>query len=580
MSDRAPPMATHGAAHHTRRDLWAPVLTAGLAVLVFLNTLGHGFVIDDLPQIRDNAWLRSFESLPAIFSSGVWDFEGRESSYYRPLMHLIYLLIFQAFGLETAPYHAVNILFHAANSVLVLLLARRLLPRGTGEAAPPAALAAGLLFATHPIHTESVAWVAGVTDLSYGFFFLLAFWLHIRSAGRRPLSLALAVVSFFLATLCKEPAFVLPAVLLAYELLLSPDRGSWRRAGWRLLPYAVAAVLSLALRAAALGGLAPVANGPDLPFHEWLASAVVLFAKYLWALVYPFPLNFWHSFVPPASLASGRAVLGLAVAVAMVALIGFAIRRAPRAAVALVLLIAPLLPAFAFRGLNQGMENAFTERYLYVPSAGFALLIALAGAWVARVRPDARPAVVSGFLALTIAYAAATVTRNPVWATHLTLWEDAVRKAPHSAQAHLSYGFTLIGEGRAEEGREHLDRALELKPAVLDEMLARAIAYERDGFDKKAILWLNNALVLQPDSPAVRVYLGGMYERKGWTAWAIQQYRLALSSHPEIAEAHYRLGRLLRDADPREALEHLEAASRLQPGNAAYREALENAARP
>mgnify|MGYP001304083490 CR=1 FL=1 len=144
-----------------------------LAVVPYLNTLTGAFVFDDRQQILENPYVHSFQYVGKIFESAVWSFQGAQglTDYYRPLMSLAYLLCYKLFGPAPFSFHVLNLVLHASIVLLVLALARRLFrDRLT------ALLAAGL-FALHPIHTESVAWIAGLTDLELGFFFLLLFHL-------------------------------------------------------------------------------------------------------------------------------------------------------------------------------------------------------------------------------------------------------------------------------------------------------------------------------------------------------------------------------------------------------------------
>ncbi|MGD0884816.1 MAG: hypothetical protein ABSA46_08080, partial [Thermodesulfovibrionales bacterium] len=146
---------------------------------VYFNALSNDFAYDDTDQVLKNHWIRDVQYIPDIFSKSVWSFQGETaiSNYYRPFMHLIFMLNYYVFGLRPWGFHLVNILFHAGVSILVFVLASRLLRASSnasrlkekgfvGSLLSPPFLGA-VLFATHPIHTEAVAWVAGIPDLSY-----------------------------------------------------------------------------------------------------------------------------------------------------------------------------------------------------------------------------------------------------------------------------------------------------------------------------------------------------------------------------------------------------------------------------
>jgi hypothetical protein len=163
---------------------------------VYANTLVNDFVYDDRSQVLENRFILDFRYLPDIFTKSAWSFQSAPvvSNYYRPMMNVIYMPSYYIFGLTSWGFHLGNILFHAGNSILVLLLARRLfadkparlqaekltseqvcrpdavLPLTSTFLAPP--FLAALLFAVHPIHTEAVAWVAAVPELSFTLFYL------------------------------------------------------------------------------------------------------------------------------------------------------------------------------------------------------------------------------------------------------------------------------------------------------------------------------------------------------------------------------------------------------------------------
>jgi len=153
---------------------------------VYSNTLLNDFLYDDTGQVLENRWIRDVKYIPVIFSKSVWSFQDETviSNYYRPLMHLFFLLNYHVFGLRPWGFHLLNVLFHAGVSVLVFVISARLLRASSNPSpltengfagsllSPP--FVGALLFAAHPIHTEAVAWVSGVPELSYTFFFLLS----------------------------------------------------------------------------------------------------------------------------------------------------------------------------------------------------------------------------------------------------------------------------------------------------------------------------------------------------------------------------------------------------------------------
>lgn len=416
-------------------------LVVGLVAFVaYANTLANGFVFDDIPNILQNPWIKSTHFLREIFTHHVAGFDpGLATSYYRPAMHLFYLLTYQIVGLAPWGFHLVNVVLHAGASILALWVGSRAWRELAGgapsadAAAHAGPLVAALVFALHPVHTEAVAWLAGITDLSFALFSLLAFYLFAtarRPFDHRNLSAALA---FLAATLCKEPAVMLPVVLLGYELLrrrtASPRR--WNDILARLLPFVVAGALYMALRLSALGGFAPNLAHRELGAGATLANGVVLFASYCWTLIWPVGLNVLHTFVPLRSPLAPTLLLSLAAVVGMIAA-SLWWRRRPMVLLGMLVVVVPLLPTLYIPALGEGV---FAERYLYLPVFGFGLLVAQLVTAVARRPGHAATLCIVAATLLLAAYGAATISRNRVWRDDLTLWTDTAAKSPGSAAA-------------------------------------------------------------------------------------------------------------------------------------------------
>ena len=544
------------------------------AVAVYANAIPNAFVVDDIHQVVENDWIMGVRHVPEIFSRGVWEFEGRSASYYRPLMYVFYMAAWSLVGLAPWGYHLLNVLLHAAASVLVFAVAHRVLPGGAAPARSPwlaAPFVAGLVFAVHPIHTESVAWVAGIADVGMTVFGLLALWLYLVADGRERVVMPLAALSFLAATLFKEPGIVLPLVMLAYEATVRRDRWNTGRVALRLAPFAIAGAVYVGLRVHALGGFALTSAAPLTPGRHVLAL-LALFAGYVEKLLVPVNQNFWHVFVPPESFGSPAAWTALAVVAAALTAAWIAARRSAVVSFGVMLVLLPLLPAFHIGALNQGLENAFAERYLYFPSVGAALLAGLAARHVTRLTAP-RIAVPVLLVSLVItAGAVATVRRNTTWKNGLTLWTDAVGKSPGSAIARMNYGAALLYAGRSEEGVRELRMAAGIQPALVDRQIALGAAYAGKGRVKQAILAFHTALALDPRSAAAHYALGLIYEQRGAVDRAIREYEAALALEPSYAEAHNNLGVLYAEQGRVDrALPHFDAAARLRPGDPDYR---------
>jgi tetratricopeptide (TPR) repeat protein len=547
---------------------------------VYFNALRNGFVYDDIPQVVQNPWIRETRFIPEIFSTNVWAFQKTSTNYYRPLMHISFMLSYALFGLKAWGFHLVNILLHAGVTLLVYLISSRLFQANKQSASFFSRFLpflAAILFAVHPIHTEVVAWVGGVTDLSFTLFFLLALYLYILSTEigvhQKVLSL-LSVVSFFLATLCKEPALTFPLILVAYDYSLRRKAPRPLDCLKRYAPYLGAAVIYFILRVIALGGFAPVRRHGELGVYELLINVFPLFRLYLEKLLLPVHLNAYHVFSPISSIAEPEVLFSLASAIVFAGIVLLALKKSRLAFFALALVLVPLLPALYIPGTG---ENTFAERYLYLPSFGFVLLVALFAGWVVLRKPLWAGPMAAALALVTVLYSLGTLQRNGVWKDDESLWRDVVQHSPNSAVPHYNLASALNAQGRIDEAIGEYQTAIRIQPAVVA-YTSLGVAYEAKGLINEAIEQYRLALRLQPDDADVHTYLAIAYAESGALNNAIEHFRIAVQLQPDSANAQYGLGRAyLEKGRPAEAIPYLEAAVRLNSSEFQFRDALKSA---
>ncbi len=526
------------------RRLLALALVAFVSTAAYVNTLRHGFVYDDTMQILQDPWIRDFAHIPEIFSNSVWGFHsGGASNYYRPLMNLIFLGAYQLSGLQPWAYHLVNILLHVGSSLLVFLVLERLYPRTTPRGAVP--LVSALLFAAHPIHTEVVAWACGVTDTSYTFFLLLAWLLYLSSnQDLKTWRFMASLAAFFSALLCKEPAIVLPGILLASDYAFGKREETIAVLLRRQVPYMLVAAVYFLLRYAALGGFFAVLPQREFGPFTVLLNAAVLFSRYLGKLILPTGLSAYHTFVPVASLLETRAVVASIFALAFLVLCFACLRRNRALFLALVLTALPLFPVLHMPSLGT---SALAERYLYLPSVGFVLVLSLSLEWIRSRFPRVRMASGIAVVVLAATYLFMTSSRNAVWESNLTLFSDMARKYPKD-----EFPLTNLAEALWESGRH--DESITLLRRIVAEV--------------------------NPHSDRAFYSLGASLQVEGNPEEAIGAYKKSLDLNKTSYFAHYahfnigtlsfRLGRL------DDAVRHLRVAVKLQPNNWTYHAMLGN----
>ncbi len=505
---------------------WAPWAVAALAVILYLNILPNTFISDDWQQIFGNPFLKDPHGIRKIFATNVWGFQGMNSNYYRPLMHLSFLVTLNAFGFNPAGYHIFSVLMHALVSVLVYFLIERL----SGDWRAGAVTA--LLFAAHPIHTETVCWISDYVDLENALCVLAAVWLYVRGA-RSWMTTAGISLCLFAGLLAKEIAIVIPIVTLAWDLI-NRKTPRWREyAG-----MGVALGAYLALRVWGLGALMPYVQSRALPLDEKLLTSTRLFFEYWWKLVWPAELNLFPYYPVSRSLAEWPVLAGVAT-LGLFAWLTWKLWRAGRPEfLGMVLFLGALAPAFT---LPYGDTRLLAERYLYLSSLGFCWLLA---GLLLRAGKQA-PILLVVILA---AYGARTWARNLDWRSEIPFYEKALLTSQHSADLNLTLGEAYLRRNMLPEALAATERAAKLRDEYPEAHNNLGQLHSRMGNPEKALAEYSQAAEFAREKnyafAAARAYTNMGYElrRMGQSAEAIAAYNKALELQPGFAGARNNLG--------------------------------------
>jgi hypothetical protein len=523
------------------------LVLAAAAVLAFAGTLRYDFVWDDhylLSQIED-LWrtrgLRAVVMAPFLPQPGVSD------EYYRPVVALSMLLDSRIGGGSPGWFHLTNVLLHGGCTLLGAAVFLRLVPCAV------AAFAGSLLFALHPVHAESVAFVSARTDLLATLFTLVAVlsWHEWRHANRRPRGaravwLAASAVSLFVAVLSKENAALLPLVLLAWDLWETrnrqhPDTDWWRRnRGWLGLHGAALAVVFLLRQRVLLPVAADVVaasdgTGPLLVTQPGLAMLGAL--RMCRALILPWPHNALYT---REQLAPDVPSI-LAVAAVCGVVVWTTARRFRRVgAFSGAWIAAFMLPALF---VPSGGVVIIAERFLYLPSLGFCLAVgALLGDFT-ETGPRRRAAALVVVSVGALILGASDVVRAEIWRNDLTLATDMVRTSPDSALAHDALGQALLKAGRYREALEPLLKAVRLEPVHPAYHNDLGIAFRRLDQPALAAHAFRESLRLDPNSVGTRLNLAYACITLR-DAMCIEEQRRALATADQAALAE--LERTLR----------------------------------
>jgi tetratricopeptide (TPR) repeat protein len=531
-------------ANPRRADGLLPGLLLLLAVAPYVNSLRNGFVYDDLSQILSNPYVHSFRYLKEIFGSTVWSFQGAEGMlpYYRPVMTLGYALCWKLFGPIALGYHLMSILLQAGVVLMVFFAGRRLLRDDLS------AFLAAALFALHPIHTESVAWVAGVTDLELTLFYLLAFsfFLRLGDESRRPrwLTQTFMALTFALALLSKEHAVTLPVLAVFYEHCVRADRGEtrWTTKLSRYGPLWLLLVAYLAFRASILGVVAPSQSRAGISRAEAALSALSLLAKYFGKLFWPVHLTLFYQFHKSTRLTEPGVSLGLFSLLACLALFLVLWKRNRPLAFALVWFFVTLAPALNVRWM---LTNVFAERYLYLPSVGFAWLAgaSLAHLWRAlAAKPVAwRWSFGSALGVVALLCAARIVTQNPIWLDQDTFIRRTLAASSEAEIARANLGALYWNQGDLAAAEREWLRALQENPRNEIALTDLGRLRVRQGRLEEAAANFHQAVAVRPNYTRAYLDLGDLYTLENRPQDADAEYRTAVKLAPvnPLVRNHY-----------------------------------------
>ena len=575
-----------------RRDALVALCLALATVLLYWPVHAYDFVnLDDVDYIRRNVPVLAGLTLASVR----WAFTTLWTSFWMPLTWLSFMVDSQLYGTGAGGYHVTNVLLHAASTVVVFVL----LVRATGECWPSAFVAG--LFALHPLHVESVAWVTERKDVLSTLVMLLTLGCYGRWVARPTAGRYLVTLVVFVLGLMAKPMFTTGAVLLLV-VDLWPLRRFRGLPPVRLLvekvPFVVLAVPFAMVTM--LAGRHVVAPGEltDIPLAARLAAVCESYVTYLARTFWPSGLAvLYPEHLPPPLWQTALAALGL------LAVTGFALAEArgrPWLTAGWLWYVLALVPV---SGIVRIGNFASADRFTYVPLLG----IFVVAAWAANelATPPARRWVAVGFAGgvLTVC---ATVARSQLayWHDGITLFErtiavtganpiaqymlglaladrgrtdeamtryaESLRLRPDYAHAHTSLGRLLLDRGRLDDAVAHLSAALRSDPEDAFAHDALAHVFVQQGRYDEAIAHYVQALRFEPDVPAIHIGYGAALAARGRLKEATAEYAAALRVRPDDAEAHDNLANALA-AQGRvdEALAEYAAALRLRPDFAA-----------
>ncbi|MCD9187568.1 MAG: tetratricopeptide repeat protein [Pyrinomonadaceae bacterium] len=449
-----------------------PLILVIVAFAVFANTLDGDFVYDDKRQILKNPLIQDASLYGKALTSDVWAFKGdgsiAASNYYRPTFILWLIFNFQLFGANPFGWHLLNVFLHTGVCLLGFLLLRK------WNLDDFTAFGIALLFAVHPVHTESVAWISGSPDLLFGLFLLASVWFADNFAKRYSsetnanhgakyyLDLIFALVFYAFALGAKEVGILCFPI---FALIFARESGK-SNAVKLTIPFLICAIIYFIARYFAIGAVShPTEDAVSL--NDMIFTIPAMFVFYLKQTIFPLWLGANHPLRPNGSFDFVNFLVPLIVSIAALALFFFLAKRSFVQKIGLAIFVLTLLPALNASGFM--FEQIVHDRYLYFPLFGILMLIVPFFYEICTkfFKEKSRAVFVSLIFFLSIPLVLKTFSYNRVWKTELGLWQDAVKLDPQSAFNWSQLGAILSEEKRTDEAIEAYNNSIDVRPTAL-----------------------------------------------------------------------------------------------------------------
>lgn len=517
---------------------------------VYWQVVDFDFVnFDDASYVVNNPWVHMGLTKESIR----WALTATYQCTWQPATWMSYMLDATVGGIDPAVFHLTNVLLHLANTFLVFFVLRSYM------GFPWRAAFVALLFAVHPLHVESVAWVAERKDVLSTFFFLLALAAYLRfTRSGEPRDHLLLVVLFVLGLASKPMVVTLPLILLLLDwwplrrfAAEVEKRGGLYAAVRELaaeklplfvLSAASAAVTSYVMYAVPRAAGSVAASELSLPFGVRLANALVSYVTYIVKTFWPTDLAVFYPH-PGNTLPEWQVIGSAAFLAAVTVLVVRAARKRPYLLFGWIWFLVTLLPV---SGLMQPGMHGMADRFTYIPHIGMFVMvvwgIADAVALPGRLR---RPVLAAGACAVVVVLTVVSSVQVGYWRDSVTLFEHALRVAPPNAVSHYSLGCALHTRGDLEGALKHYRAALRFdpeNPKYLND--AGAVLYEMGDYDA-AERYFRKALSIRPDFPMALNNLGSVFLSKRRLDAAIDRFQAALRLDPSLASARENLDRAL-----------------------------------
>ncbi len=550
---------------YSKSWLWG-VAIAVLGFLLYANTLGHDFALDDFSAIKENyVTKQGVSGIPTIWKEhyrfGYWNSAGE---LYRPMPLTMFAIEWGVSPDNPFIHHMVNVLLYALTGFLLFGLLYQLLPTyGL------VAFLGTAFFIAHPVHTEIVANIKSRDEiLAFLFFILSMTWVWRYAQTDRVGYLLGGVLAYALALFSKESAITFLALYPLFLYFFTPqhqakETTNWKKIGTVIGAMLVPAVIFLVARSQVLSGfvtggkvnsvLDNLLAGIDSPV-ERIATTILLLGKYLWTLIVPHPLgsDFGYDQIAAVGFGDWRVLLSLVV---HLGLIGVAIWGLKRKHFLSFCILFYGITFSIFSNVLLEIGSSYGERFLYIPLLGFTLAVAYGLEYFLNAKK--RPSKIS--LSLLVGgiliglYGIKTVLRNPAWKDSYTLYATDIVTSPNSAKLNYHYGLESSKRGQksgnsTEQKQLYTDaklafnKAIAIYPSYGDAYGQLGLTLFREGNYPEALKNYQKSIEYKPNNALVYSNMGMIYFQNNDLEQAKSVYQKAVSIDPRFVDARRNLG--------------------------------------
>lgn len=543
-----------------RYDLYVILSLLALTLAVYFQVHNFDFVnFDDRETIIGNTHIRDGITLAGLS----WAFTSAYAANWFPVTWISHMLDFQLFGLDSGWHHLTNLTIHLASTALLFATIKRMSQKLWESAF------VSFVFALHPLHVESVAWVTERKDVLSAFFWILTIWLYLDYVDRPgPRRYLLALGAFCLGLMSKQMVVTLPFALLLLDYWPLHRPKSARLVVEKIPFLALSAAVSLVTYKVQHAAGAVTALD-SIPLATRAENAVISYVAYLAQFFWPSGLAVFYPY-PPAIPVWHIAVSALI----LVAVSALALLR-PYLTVGWLWYLGTLVPVI---GLVQVGLQARADRYTYIPMIGVAIMLAWGVAEIMGRWPRAKFPLQVIAVSVCLAWTALTWTQIQYWRNSVTLFTHAIASTQNNFIAHSNLGVVLAEQGKTKDALRNLYESVEENPNHNDARNSLGALLGELGRSGEAAEQFQQAIRIWPNDAHGHNNLGNTLVARQKFAEAAVEFRTALKLTPDFALAHFGLGgALLNLGQTDEAIAHFEEALRLDPSLAPAREGLKKA---